>query len=65
MNLFKNEIEIVLCEEKQKEILTEKKTSDQSENIFIKTATTCKTKGRKTQEKKDKYKQDKQRQTMV
>ena len=59
MNLFKNEIEIVLCEEKQKEILTVINISDQSENsihnivnkienIFIKTATTCKTKGRKT-----------------
>ena len=32
MNLFKNEIEIVLCEENQKEVLTEIKTSDQSEN---------------------------------
>ena len=32
MNLFKNEIEIVLFDEKQKEILTEIKTSDQSDN---------------------------------
>ena len=59
MNLFKNEIEIVLCEEKQKEILTELNTSDQSENskhdivkkienIIIKITNRCKTEGRKT-----------------
>ena len=39
MNLFKNEIEIVLCEEKQKEMLTEIKTNDQSENSIHRGAT--------------------------
>ena len=40
MNLFKNEIEIDLCEEKQKEILTEIKTSDQSEHSIHKIVNT-------------------------
>ena len=58
-----NEMEIILCEEKQKEILTEIKISDQSdnsihnivnkiENISIKAATTCNRKGRKTPKRK-------------